>query len=137
MRKTLVVLQSQVRSKQSAPVWFIPSCRLGAFVILTASVKEKAALHAEREYPRESCGLVVHVRGMDIYWPCLNLAQGDEHFVLCPHDYAAADDAGDIVAVIHSHPDGLPTPSETDMKAQEESELPWFIIGKGNKWGTV
>lgn len=106
-------------------------------MILTAAVKENAERHADREYPRESCGLVVHIKGMDVYWPCLNLAQGEEHFVLCPHDYAAADDAGEIIAVIHSHPDGITQPSDYDTKACEASGLPWFIIGKDNSWGKV
>ncbi|QYJ20173.1 C40 family peptidase [Achromobacter sp. ES-001] len=84
--------------------------------------------HAVAEYPRECCGLVVLRDRRESYRPCRNMAEGTDHFILDPEDYAAAEEAGRITAVIHSHPDVPAAPSEADRVACEASGLPWFIV---------
>lgn len=85
----------------------------------------EALQHAEKEYPRESCGLIVNGR----YWPCRNIAASQgEHFIIDPSDYKAALRSGDVEAVIHSHPDWPAAASITDRVACEESGVPWAII---------
>ena len=97
-------------------------------MILTEQVQADFTSHAEREFPREACGLVVIQKGRQVYKPCRNLAVGTDQFVIDPEDYANADQSGEIVAVVHSHPNMSPEPSQADLVSCEASGLPWFIL---------
>ena len=93
--------------------------------------------HAMREYPREACGLVVLVDGSHFYMPCRNLADAGDHFVMDPMGYMEADERGEIVAVVHSHPDGPALPSSYDIAAQQATGLPWHIVSvPSGEWHT-
>lgn len=85
-------------------------------------------MHTALAYPREACGLVIVQRGVERYIECRNIAIGAEHFVMHPEDYAAAETRGEILAVVHSHPDHPATPSIADRSACEASGLAWHIM---------
>lgn len=85
--------------------------------------------HAEAEFPRECCGLVTVRKGKEKYLPCRNMSPGTEQFSMHPEDYAAAEDHGSITMIVHSHPNGSPSPSQADRVGCEASGLPWLIIG--------
>jgi proteasome lid subunit RPN8/RPN11 len=89
---------------------------------------EAIRAHAAEAYPRECCGLVLVVKGRERYQSCTNVAQGTEHFVLAAEEYAAAADLGEILAVVHSHPDAPAQPSQADLVSCEASGLPWHIV---------
>jgi proteasome lid subunit RPN8/RPN11 len=89
---------------------------------------EAIRAHAAETYPRECCGLVVVVKGRERYMPCTNAAQGTEHFILPAEEYAAAEELGEIIAVVHSHPDAPAKPSQADLVSCESSGLPWHIV---------
>jgi proteasome lid subunit RPN8/RPN11 len=98
-------------------------------VTLTESVKSAIVDHANNELPKECCGLVIIRKGKQVYFPCANLGVGSDNFILSPEDYSKADEEGDIVAVVHSHPNMSAKPSQADLVACEASGLPWFIVG--------
>lgn len=80
-------------------------------------------------YPAEACGLIIRDGRSQVYVPCVNVATStSEHFRIAAEDYAAAEDRGAVLAVVHSHPDYSPQPSEADRVACEASGLPWHII---------
>lgn len=92
------------------------------------------AEHAAAEFPRECCGLVVFwpADGTATYERCANLAAGQEQdrFVLDPVRLAELEDAGgQVLAVVHSHPNASAHPSMADRVMCERSGVPWLIMG--------
>ena len=88
------------------------------------------AMQAEAEhcYPNEGCGFVVGVGKKAIFMPAENVAETpNDQFVIDWRSYAAAEDAGEVLAVWHSHPSGDATASNLDRAGCEISELPWLI----------
>lgn len=99
---------------------------------MTPESRQTAVYHAMSEMPREACGLLVVAKGKELYIPCRNIGIGTDQFILHPEDYAAAEESGDIVAVIHSHPYHSPEPSQSDRVACEASGLPWYVVSIPN-----
>lgn len=97
--------------------------------------REAAERYAQEQAPREACGLVVIRKGREVFIPCANRAQGDDHFVIAPEDYAAAEDEGEVVGVWHSHCGIGPEPSEADRVSCEASGVEWHIYAwPANRW---
>jgi proteasome lid subunit RPN8/RPN11 len=101
------------------------------------SWKEEALVHAKDQDPKESCGLLLNIRGKEKYFPCRNLSMtAHQCFIIDPEDYVKADNTGEIKAIVHSHPVTPPFPSEADKLGCEQSKLPWHIVNpKTEQWG--
>lgn len=91
--------------------------------MLTKSIKAAIIDHANRDYPREACGVIV---GKE-YIPCKNIAADDAQFEICPMDLIGAGNEGEIRAYVHSHPDGNTEPSMPDRVQMNLHGLPWII----------
>ena len=85
--------------------------------------------HAAAEYPRECCGLIIAVGRSHRYIPCDNTATDPaEEFRISPEDFAAAEDKGEVIGIVHSHPDATSRPSPRDLAMCEATGLPWHIL---------
>lgn len=94
---------------------------------LSEKVKADAEVHSIAEYPRESCGVVVADGSKQKYIRCRNAADNRDDFRISGQDWAAAEDQGRILAIVHSHINITATPSEADRVSCEASGLPWYI----------
>ena len=84
--------------------------------------------HAQREAPRECCGLVIVRKGKERFWPCRNVSSGADQFQIDPRDYAEAEEQGEVMAIAHSHVNISPQPSQADLVSCEATQLPWIIV---------
>ena len=72
---------------------------------LDQSVIAAIYAHAAEENPKECCGLVVAVEGINRYVPLMNAADKPEQdFRISAESWADAEDVGEPVCVVHSHP---------------------------------
>ncbi len=96
--------------------------------MLTQNVIEQIKAHAKAEYPKEACGIAVQTDIGVIYVACQNTAEDpEEEFRIDPADYAACEDVGTIIYIVHSHPDAAARPSPFDMAVCDASLIPWVI----------
>ena len=61
--------------------------------------------HFEREYPKEACGIIGVVKGRKRYYPCENVAEEDDDFIMSSTDYMKYKRSMDIIGIVHNHPD--------------------------------
>ena len=86
--------------------------------------------HANSEYPNEACGLIVDTGKTQKYIPCKNISDNPkEHFLISPDEQLSAEKQGEIIMVIHSHPDVVSlVPSEFDRIQCDYSGIEWGIV---------
>ena len=95
--------------------------------------------HVKVEYPKEACGVIIIKKGKEKYIPCKNLAENaHDDFVLNPKDYYKATKEGDVVKIVHSHPNGTCSPSSLDQAACDALGINWLIVSYPNiAWNEV
>lgn len=112
-----------------------------------AQVRADLVEHAAKTHPAECCGLIIqaaHYWGADfsvLYIPTRNEFAGTPgergRFRIHPEDWAAAEDLGQVLAVVHSHPDACANPSMADLVMCERTGLTWVIVGYPSEAVTV
>ncbi|KKO71847.1 C40 family peptidase [Kerstersia gyiorum] len=102
---------------------------------LSANIKHAIETHALADYPRECCGLIVAVGDKQQYIPCRNAAGNGQDFRLPGEDYAAAEEQGQVLVIVHSHIDIPARPSELDLVSCEAHGLPWLVVAIGRDAG--
>lgn len=105
--------------------------------MINDKLKSDILAHADQCKPQESCGFVVFDGGQHRYIPCENVAADPiRYFEIAPEDFIAAEEAGKIVALVHSHPDsdderGLPYLSTADRECQIRSAVDFWLVCGG------
>lgn len=97
--------------------------------LLTPEIQRAFLAHAQEVAPMEACGLVVVEQGAQVLRIAENVADDRlAGFRIAGAELARAEDQG-LVAILHSHPDGPPTPSMGDRVGCEHTGHPWAILG--------
>lgn len=99
-------------------------------------LRKKILAHASECKPHECCGFVVssHIDGQVLYLPSENIADDTiNYFEIDPDDFVKAELIGEIVALVHSHPDsetekGLPYLSTSDRECQLRTQLDFWLV---------
>jgi len=85
--------------------------------------------HAKAAYPQESGGFLVLVGGVPTYIPATNAAANPmQEFRVLPAERLSAEELGELVGYVHSHPDESDEPSPADLLQHDETGLWDFII---------
>jgi len=84
--------------------------------------------HFREEYPREGCGILGIVQGKLKWFPCTNVADDNDTFIIDSTEYLKLKRTVDIVAIVHSHPDGSCEPSEYDKRMCNATGIPYYIF---------
>lgn len=84
--------------------------------------------HFANEYPREGCGVLAIQKGKLKWFPCTNVAEDGDDFVIDSMEYLRLTQTSDIVGIVHSHPDSECTPSEADIKYCNALGIRYYIF---------
>jgi proteasome lid subunit RPN8/RPN11 len=103
---------------------------------MTPQLLEAILAHARAEAPRECCGMLVHEGHQAVYHPCRNLGEGDT-IDIHPEDQVAAEDAGILLGIVHSHAIGTTAPGPLDQPGCDRSGLPWWIVTLDGQWNRI
>ena len=98
-------------------------------------VLDEVQAYVYKQVDKEACGLLAVRKGRVKFFPCVNKAENPKNdFVIDPYDYKAVADEGDVIGVIHSHPNAVPEPSPVDRAACNRLGIPWYIFGWNDEW---
>jgi len=100
---------------------------------LTKTIQTEILNHAAAEAPNECCGFVIKAGRKQVYRPCKNVAtEPGQRFEISPLDFIEASDQGEVIAIVHSHPNGEPFLSGADRQVQVANKLPWVLAVSGS-----
>lgn len=89
---------------------------------------EEIKKHFDTEYPREACGIIGIVKGKKKWFPCQNVAESDDDFVMSSEDWFKVKRQADILAIVHNHTNNDNAPSENDINNCNVLGIPYYIF---------
>ena len=89
---------------------------------------EEIFSHAEKEAPREMCGLIIEQNNEEKWIPCENKFLGENQFEIDPKTFAKYQLISKIKYVVHSHYMQDCHPSEHDKKNCKALGIPYLIV---------
>jgi len=92
---------------------------------ITDTELNKAFKHAQDEFPKEACGVFTRSSG---YIACTNIDPEPEKNFRMKEYFQVAANRDDVIAIFHSHPDGIAEPTEADMAFQISTAFSWGIV---------
>ena len=93
------------------------------------NLKQEILDYAKKQEPREMCGFVVLEGGEKVFYPCPNIADDPENYFEIEHEeWIMTSEIGEIIAVVHSHPNGLPYLSTADRMCQIRCATAFWLV---------
>lgn len=94
-------------------------------------LKKEILTYCKTVAPNEACGFVIldYQQNDPVFLPCENIASDPEqYFEIAPDEFIQAELKGEIIAVVHSHPDGEMRLSVADRQMQENAQLDFWLV---------
>ena len=93
-------------------------------------LKNEAIAHAKEEAPNVCCGLFLKTENGLEYFRCKNVAYEFEmgSFIIDPLDFADGEDRGEVLGVVHSHPQNVLEFSEEDVASCNAVQIPFYLV---------
>ena len=101
---------------------------------ISAAALSAIRAHAERESPRECCGLLVGASAaIDEAIPARNLSANPSRYRIDPQDHITTNrrlrgTPRAVIGAYHSHPHSPAVPSERDLAEAHYPEFVWLIV---------
>ena len=92
--------------------------------------KKQAIAHAKQEAPNECCGLFLKTDSGYEYFKCENVSHEFKatSFIINPFDFADGEDKGEVVGIVHSHPQNVLEFSEEDIVSCNSIQIPFYLV---------
>lgn len=84
--------------------------------------------HARKEFPKECCGIVIKRNNNLEYIACENISNDPENYFEINADIWLNFLQYEIVAIVHSHPNGRHILSTYDMLNQRLYDIDWWLV---------
>ena len=97
---------------------------------MNSKCKQDAINHAKECVPNECCGLFLKTNNGFEYYKCRNISYEikAESFVIDPCDYADGEDKGEVVGIVHSHPQNVLEFSAQDKYSCKSIDVPFYLV---------
>lgn len=102
-------------------------------IYITDKVRDWIRVTAMMSRTEEVCGVVIRTQDFRTHFlPMENVSENSkETFEISQKDWVEAESIGEIVAIVHSHPNGEPFLSGADRQMQIQTGLPWILAVGG------